>query len=120
VSRTLFQQWWAKQAQDLGFRVRVPFQVAVGTRIVEIPVLLEDFGAQRGMLLVTDWSTIAPIEDQLVALGFGYSCLAEPSDSENREGLAGMLSDWGWCGAGQPSRQLAALLEQCESRDETD
>lgn len=96
--------------------MRVPFHVAVGERIVEIPVLLEDFGAQRGMLLVTDQSTIAPIENQLVALGFGYSCLAEPSESANREGLADMLSDWGWCGAGQPSPQLAALLEQCEPR----
>jgi hypothetical protein len=119
VPLTLFQQWWARQAEDLGLRVQVPFQIAVGQRMVEVPVLLEDFGAQRGMLLVTEWSTIAAIEDQLVALGFGYSCLSEPSEMENREGLAGMLSDWGWYGAGQPSPQLSAFLEQRQPRDDT-
>lgn len=120
MSLTLFQQWWARQAQDLGLRVQIPFQIAVGQRTVDIPVLLEDFGAQHGMLLVTEWSTIAPVEDQLVALGFGYSCLSEPSESENREGLADMLSDWRWCGAGKPSPQLSALLEEYQPGEGTD
>lgn len=120
VPLTAFQEPWAHLARDLGLRAQIPFQVTVGERIVEIPVLLEDFGAQRGMLLVTEWSTIAPIEAQLVALGFGYSCLSEPPDSESREGLADMLSDWGWSGAGQPSPQFSAFLAQHEQRNDTD
>jgi hypothetical protein len=69
------------------------------------------------MLLVTEWSTIATVEDELVALGFGWSCLWQPFESANREDLAEMLCDWGWCGAGQQSPQLAALLHQCAPRD---
>jgi hypothetical protein len=100
--------------------VQIPYRVTVEQRVVEIPVLLEDFGAQCGMLLVTEWSTIAPIADQLVVLGFGYSCLSEPSNTESREGLAEMLSDWGWSRPDQPSPGLAAFLAQHERCDDTD
>jgi hypothetical protein len=113
LSLSRFQEWWASLARDLDLRVQIPFQVVVGQNTVDIPVLLEDFGAQRGMLLVTELASIATIEAQLVALGFGYSCMSEPTSSEfTTEGLPEMLSDWGWSGVTQPSPRLAALLAQ--------
>jgi hypothetical protein len=113
LSLSRFQEWWARLARDLDLRVQIPFQVVVGQSTVDIPVLLEDFGAQRGMLLVTEWASIATIEAQLVALGFGYSCMSEPTSSDfTAEGLPEMLSDWGWSGVTQPSPRLAALLAQ--------
>ena len=100
--------------------MQIPYRVTVEELVVEVPVLLENFGAQCGMLLVTEWSTIAPIADQLVALGFGYSCLSEPAGTESPEGLAEMLSDWGWSRPDEPSPELSAFLAQHKRRDDAD
>jgi hypothetical protein len=113
LSLTPFQEQWARLARQFDLRVQIPFRVATEPNTLEVPVLLEDFGAERGMLLVTEWQTIAAVESQLGALGFGYSCLSEPTGNDfSTEGLAEMLSDWGWCGDTQPTPRLAALLTQ--------
>ncbi|MBU1239030.1 hypothetical protein KKF84_13285 [Myxococcota bacterium] len=70
-----------------------------------MPVLLRDFGASHGMLLVTDFSLISSFADELTNLGYGYSCLSEPTGvahPDDDEALMEMLSDWGWAGRDNP------------------
>jgi hypothetical protein len=92
-------------------KVQIPFRVPVAGQVLEVPVLLEEFGAERGMLLVTVWGDIALLADDLVAQGFGCSCLQESDASAIDESvLADMLQDWGWTGSTQPPEPVAALL----------
>ena len=81
----------------LGLRVETPFVVTLASGEVTVPVLLRDFGGLHGMLLVTDFSLISPYADELVDLGYGYSCLSESTgvaDTEEEAALMEMLSDW--------------------------
>ena len=74
-----------------------------------VPVLLEEFGAPRGMLLVTSYEDIAAVTDQLVSAGFGYSCLDDsPSTDVDESQIVDMLRDWGWSGKGEAPRWYAA------------
>ena len=79
----------------------MPFTVELANGQVTVPVLLRDFGAIHGMLLVTDFNLISAHGDELVSLGYGFSCLSEPREVEHPEdgqALMEMLSDWGWSG----------------------
>jgi hypothetical protein len=100
---TPFQQYWFNAAKRFGLRVQIPFEIAVGSERLTVPVLLEEFGAQRGMLLVTRYEDMAPFADRLVNAGFGYSCLDESPTADLDEPLiVAILRDWGWSGSGDP------------------
>jgi len=88
-------------AERFGLKVRIPFQVELATGRLTVPVLLEEFGAQRGMLLVTSYQDIAAVTERLVDAGFGYSCLGDsPSTDLDESQIVDMLRDWGWSGNG--------------------
>jgi len=93
---------WRAASQDLGLRLEAPFRLALdsGETVVARP-LVRDFGAANGMLIVANYSDLRPHVAALVAAGFGYSCLSEPSagDEYDRELFVEMLKDWGWSGA---------------------
>ena len=98
-----FQRQWIELARRFGLRVQVPHVVRLGDRALEVPVLLKDFGAARGMLLVTDYDLIAEDADRIVETGYGFSCLSEPQgEPVPDEPPLEMLSDWGWAGSGDP------------------
>jgi len=105
-------------AQEFELRVRTPFRLSVAGRELEVPVLLEEFGAERGMLLLEDWSAISRCAEELVALGFGFSCLVNPAPGGYDDaGLADMLSDWGWCGSRVLPERVADLLRRHDGGD---
>lgn len=111
MAGTPFQEALLAVAREYGLRVEAPLRVSVGARELEVPVLLEDFGAERGMLLGEDSGPIGAVADGLVALGFGYSCIAHPPpDQYDVACLADMLADWGWSGEGSPPTRVADLL----------
>jgi hypothetical protein len=111
LPRTRFQEAWVDAAHEFGLHVHVPFQVSLDERSLEIPVLLEEFGAPRGMLLVEDWTTISSVADELVALGYGYSCIQHPlANQYDAASLADMLADWGWSGVRELPEPVARLL----------
>lgn len=98
-----FQHYWSERAMRFGLSVSIPFSLALDGRVIDIPVLVRQFGARNGMLLVTDYGLIGPGVGRLAALGYGYACLSEPTatdDDEDDEALVDMLRDWGWTGAG--------------------
>jgi len=100
-----FQKQWNDRAKRYGLRVEIPFVVAVGDQHITVPVLLRDFGPRLGMLLVTDFGLISAYADDLIELGYGYSCLSEPSgvvDPQEDASVVAMLADWGWAGSGSP------------------
>ncbi len=111
MSKTSFQIQWCEIAALWKLRIETPFVVTVSSGSVTVPVLLRDFGASKGMLLVTDFKIIAPYSDELVGLGFGYSCLSEPSKPYDHEidddTLRIMLEDWGWTGSDSPPSRLS-------------
>ena len=61
------------------------------------------------MLLVTSYEDIAAVAEQLVAAGFGYSCLDDsPGPDLDEPEIVDMLRDWGWSGSGDaPSWYVA-------------
>ena len=60
-------------------------------------VLLRGYGAQNGMLIVSDYSIVRDRKDEIVHLGYGYSCFSQPGGDEvdSDEGLQEALDDWG-------------------------
>lgn len=108
ASARALQRHWRHLASQYGLRVDTPFTLHVGGREVTVPVRLRDFGGRHGMLLVTQSALVLPLSEDLVALGFGYSCLDAPEDPEtvHHESLVDMLADWGWSGEGTPPAWL--------------
>jgi hypothetical protein len=80
--------------------------VEIGPRIVLrdgspvfADVLLLGYGAANGMLIVEDFSTISGHADEIVASGFGYSCMSDPGEAEtvSSSEIKEVLADWGRC-----------------------
>jgi hypothetical protein len=78
--------------------VKTPFKLrlADGSRVVA-DVLLEGYGAPRGMLIFRDYADIKEKTDAVVAAGYGYSCMPQPSetDIQSLEPVRNALDDWG-------------------------
>jgi hypothetical protein len=97
---------WREAASDLGLEIVAPFSAHLGPAgRVDVAVLLRDFGADRGMLLVSDYTTVEQHAQRLVEAGFGYSVMSEPDPSErySRDYIIEILEDWGW--SGPPDRR---------------
>jgi hypothetical protein len=99
VSDPLVEAWTAA-ARDLGLDIVAPFDLALpsGTRI-RVPLLLRQFGAREGMLLVADSKILKEAEDELVESGYGYSVLGGGGyEQYARDMFIETLRDWGWSG----------------------
>lgn len=99
--RDLLLEEWSEAARDLGLEIEGPFSLVLGTgACIAARLLLKRFGAQKGMIIVTDFSTVAPFIDEIFAAGYGFSTLSEPSERDryNRDVFIEMLRDWGWGG----------------------
>src|SRR4026207_2076095 len=64
---TAFQEHWFRVAARFGLKVQIPFQVDLSGERLTVPVLLQEFGAERGMLLVTSYEDIVAVAEQAVA-----------------------------------------------------
>jgi len=106
MALTNLQRQWQHAAEKRGLKVQIPFALALrdGT-IIQADVLLEDFGARRGMLIVADFAAVAEKTDVIVAAGYGYSCMSEPSEAEisSLEAIDDALEDWGPTAISEPS-----------------
>ena len=93
---TPFQRQWIEISEGLGLEIRLSYEIKLADRKLTVPVLLQGFGADKGMLLVTNYDLIRDVAEELVNLGYGYSCLSEPSPGPvDYEGIEEMLRDWG-------------------------
>jgi hypothetical protein len=106
---------WSHIADALGLRIVAPFTLTLpsGAR-VEADVLLQEFGAPKGMLLVTEAEKVPKDIDAIFSAGYGCSVLSEPISPavlsrEDLESTVDVLRDWGW--AGEPDKTPAWLRE---------
>ena len=97
MALTRLQRMWLHAAQKRGLKVRTPFVLRLpdGTKLTA-EVLLEGFGAPHGMFIVSDYRHIREYTDAIIAAGFGYTCMSQPSDAEisSLEGIDACLEDW--------------------------
>lgn len=90
---------WRWAARDLGVRIRAPFVVTVDEMRLEVPLLVEDFGAVNGMLIVPEYGLVRAWRDQIGRAGYGFSVLEEPPTADYvRAEFVDLLTDWGWTG----------------------
>lgn len=93
---TPFQRQWIDISSRLGLSIQLSYEVDLGHKKIAVPILLEGYGANKGMLLVTDYSLIRDVAEELGALGYGYSCLREPRPEPiDWDYIEEMLQDWG-------------------------
>ena len=98
---------WKEAADDLGFEIVSPFELVLGsgTRI-RVPLLVRDFGAVKGMLILSDYSPVASWTDEIQHAGYGFSVWSEPDPGAeyDRAGFIEVFLDWGWAGpeSGRP------------------
>lgn len=94
-------QMWRQAAKDLEFDIIAPFLLTLpsGSQI-KAKVLVREFGASKGMLVITDYKEISPFLSELDREGYGFSTMSEPKEDEqySRESFIEMLEDWGWAG----------------------
>jgi hypothetical protein len=96
MNTTPFQRKWIEISEVLGLNIQLSFEIELGDRRLTVPVLLEGYGWDKGMLLVTDFDTIGDVYEELVDLGYGFSCLSEPSSVPiDWKSVEEMLRDWG-------------------------
>ena len=100
--RDLFLEKWSEAARDLGLEIVAPFSIVLGNDSrIDARLLLKRFGARNGMVIVTNFPTVEPFIEEILAAGYGFSTLSEPSVSDHydRDVFIEMLRDWGWSGA---------------------
>jgi hypothetical protein len=92
---------WEEAASDLGLEIVTPFELtlASGARIL-VPVLVHHFGALKGMLVLSDYSLIRSVIEEITQAGYGFSVLSEPNEARVyvRVDYIKLLMDWGWAG----------------------
>ena len=108
----LLQHWRAASA-DLGLRLKEAFVVDLGPNgILEADLLVEDFGAPKGMLVFSDFRAVTTASGRILdQLGYGYSVMGEPRPEEDysRDEFVSVLSDWGW--SGDPTKRPRWLVD---------
>ena len=95
-----FIKKWERASDDLGLSIKVPYEVFLGPgEIIKAQLLVENFGAPNGMLILTDYKAIEPFVEKVQKLGYGFSIF---QDSENelydKGDYISLLCDWGWSG----------------------
>ncbi|MBI3675174.1 MAG: hypothetical protein HY243_00970 [Proteobacteria bacterium] len=101
---------WKKVANDLGLEIVTPYRLVLPDQTeILVDVLVKNFGAKHGMLLVDSFSKIRNHTSAIEDLGYGFSTLSPPSDQDKYDIriFEEVLSDWGW--AGLPDRKPSWL-----------
>ncbi|EKO16890.1 MULTISPECIES: hypothetical protein [Leptospira] len=98
---TKLQKIWKDAAENLNLEVEIPFSIILADNLkINVSVLLKNFGAKNGMLIITNYEDVEPYLEKIYEAGYGFSTLSEPSENEqySRKDFIELLSDWGWTG----------------------
>lgn len=73
--------------------IESPFEMSIGENIYCLQYLIKGYGAKHGMVIDKEWSKLEPVTDQLLKMGYGFSCidLEDPSCVDFQD----VLDDWG-------------------------
>lgn len=94
---TPLQRHWSQLAKQHRLDVDIPFRLQFRDGVVLLAeVRLSGYGGENGMLLVSDYSVVADRSDEIIEMGYGYSCLSQPQEDSigSDESLADLLDDW--------------------------
>jgi hypothetical protein len=97
---------WVAIAAALRIRVTAPASIVLPSgKQIDADALIVDFGAQLGMLLVTDDQIVWPHRAAITDAGYGFSVLSEPRRNLDSpldiDGAKAVLRDWGWAGSNE-------------------
>jgi len=98
---------WTEAAKVLGIAIEAPYSVRLSSGIeISVDFCLPQFGYPNGMLVVSDYETIRHLTDQIVADGFGFSCLSRKNRQEahSLDTFKAVLRDWSWNSETSPPR----------------
>ncbi len=89
---------WMQAAVELGINIVAPFSLTASGETIDADVWVKDFGAERGMLIFSEYSKIKNFTNDIVDQGYGYTILDPPRPDEvfDKNEYIEMLSDWGW------------------------
>jgi len=73
--------------------VESPFILIIKGMEISFDCLIKGYGAKNGMVVDSEWKKIEPVSNDLVALGYGFSCF-QINDS-SIDGFEEVLNDWG-------------------------
>ena len=94
-------EMWKVVAHDLGLAISAPyiFILPSGEKVYA-QILLKNFGPDKGMLIVRNYSEVERCVDELLKERYGFSVLDDPGESEQyvRRDYIELLDDWGWSG----------------------
>jgi hypothetical protein len=96
-----FAEMWRLAAKDLDLEITIPFKLTLSSGYdIEAQLLLKNFGAKNGMIIVNRYDEIENYINEIISNGYGFSVLSQPSENEEyvRNDYVEMLFDWGWCG----------------------
>ncbi len=98
---------WRRIACDLGVAIDEPGDVVLKAgSTIRVELVVRGFGAEKGMLILTDAERVQGRTEEIIGAGYGYSVLSEPEDDRDydREAVISMLEDWGYGGpeSGRP------------------
>lgn len=86
-------------SQDLNFDINVEHGIVLSTgRAIKCPVHIPWFGSSKGTLIFSSIAEFWEFRDEIIADGYGYSCLSDYDDTYDRESTLAMLSELGWGG----------------------
>jgi len=98
MNKTPLQRHWLSMAKKHGLHVDVPFCLRFPDGAeVTAEIRLLGYGADKGMLIVSDYSVVKDRTKEIVSMGYGYSCFSQPHEEEvDSDGeLEEILEDWG-------------------------
>jgi len=94
--------FWEKASKDLNFRITAPFTLTLSSGLkLKVALLVHNFGASKGMIILDSFDLIASHVDEVVDSGYGFSVIDKPTDLElyDIDDFKSILKDWGWCGS---------------------
>src|SRR5688572_15031315 len=98
-AKVSLEAYWRAAASDLRLELEAPFSIRLASgAALNVLARLRNFGAARGMLIVSEFAVVRPHHAELIESGFGYSTMSDPTDPYQREGCLEILRDWGWSG----------------------
>jgi hypothetical protein len=88
-----------KAAHELGVQIDFDYSVEIDPgKTLTCVGRLRNFGAAKGMLIVSSFQDVRDRQSELARRGYGYSVLSDKMSEYDRESTVEMLADWGWTG----------------------
>jgi hypothetical protein len=94
-------EWLWRACAELSLRVELSFKFTLPNGLeVTAVARIYNLGAANGMLVFASYDEIRNITKELLAAGYGFSVLDEPSTREefDLDSFKEMFIDWGWSG----------------------